>query len=204
MSETSQGYRTNTSDEHDILQLLRGFAILLVVFQHSAILYFDSDFCMRLISFCVFIDVHIFMFVSGYLFQKKREKYQAIGMKRFAAKKFRSLGVPYLFWESLFYFGAFLLYKLPVSGGISLMNTLGFGKLSLSQIFVGLLTFRYSYIQLYWFLYALFWVFIINYALMRYSGKIQIAVLMLLFVLFSVLAVVFVNDQHILLKKNRF
>ena len=32
MSETSQGYRTNTSDEHDILQLLRGFAILLVVF----------------------------------------------------------------------------------------------------------------------------------------------------------------------------
>ena len=203
MSETSQGYRTNTSDEHDILQLLRGFAILLVFFQHSAILYFDSDFCMRLISFCVFIDVHIFMFVSGYLFQKKREKYQVIGMKRFAAKKFRSLGVPYLFWESLFYFGAFLLYKLPVSGGISLMNTLGFGKLSLSQIFVGLLTFRYSYIQLYWFLYALFWVFIINYALMRYSGKIQIAVLMLLFVLFSVLAVVFVNDQHILLKISR-
>ncbi len=203
MSDTNRGCCLNAAEEHDMLQFMRGFAILLVVFQHSAILYFDADFCMRLISFCVFIDVHIFMFVSGYLFEKKRADYQKIGMKRFAAKKFSSLGVPYLFWECVFYFGAFILYRLPFSAGASLMNTLGFSKLSLSQIFVGLLTFRYSYIQLYWFLFALFWVFLINYALTRTSGQTQIIALVSLFILFSVLAVVFKNDQSILLKISR-
>ena len=63
----------NSTDEHDMLQLMRGFAILLVALQHSIVLYYDSYASMVLISVCVFIDVHIFMFVSGYLFQKKSD-----------------------------------------------------------------------------------------------------------------------------------
>lgn len=203
MSETKQSYCMNATEEHDILQLMRGFAILLVAIQHSVVLYFNSNASMVFIAVCVFIDVHIFMFVSGYLFQKKCDEYQKKGIKRFATKKFKSLGVPYLFWESVFFFGAYILYRLPFSGGISLMNALGFQKLSLPQIFVGLLTFRYSYVQLYWFLFALFWVFILNFALLKYSGKIEIIALVCLFVLFSVLAVVFKSDEHILLKISR-
>lgn len=201
MSDNRQTYCMNATEEHDILQLLRGFAILLVVIQHSVVLYFSSNATMIFISICVFIDVHIFMFVSGYLFQKKREEYYQMGIKRFAAKKFQSLGVPYLFWESILFFGAFILYRLPFSGGVSLMNSLGFRKLSLPQILVGLLTFRYSYIQLYWFLFALFWVFVINYACRRFSSRIEFIVLF--FLLFSVLAVIFTDDDYILTKIGR-
>lgn len=201
MSETKQSYLMNSSDEHDILQLLRGFAILLVVIQHAVVLYFNSDASMIFISICVFIDVHVFMFVSGYLFEKKRDEYYKMGIKRFAAKKFRSLMIPYLFWESILYFGAFILYRIPSSAGSSLMNSLGFRKLSLTQIIVGLLTFRYSYIQLYWFLFALFWVFIINYACRSFSGRIEFMVL--LFILFSVLAVILKEDDYIFTKIGR-
>ena len=44
MSDTNRGCCLNAAEEHDMLQFMRGFAILLVVFQHSAILYFDADF----------------------------------------------------------------------------------------------------------------------------------------------------------------
>ena len=201
MSETKHSYCMNSTDEHDMLQLMRGFAILLVALQHSIVLYYDSYASMVLISVCVFIDVHIFMFVSGYLFQKKSDEYSKIGIKRFAAKKFQSLGVPYLFWECLFYFGAFILYRLPFSAPASLMNGLGFRKLSLPQILVGLLTFRYSYIQMYWFLFALFWVLIINYALSRYSDRIE--TMLLLFLIFSACTVLFKNDDYIFIKISR-
>ena len=61
--------------------------------------------------------------------------------------------------------------------------------------------FRYSYIQLYWFLFALFWVFIINYACRSFSGRIEFMVL--LFILFSVLAVILKDDDYIFTKIGR-
>ena len=70
MSGTKSSYIMSPTEERDMLQLMRGFAILLVVLQHSVVLFFNSNASMIFISICVFIDVHIFMFVSGYLFQK--------------------------------------------------------------------------------------------------------------------------------------
>ena len=201
MSGTKSSYSMTPTEERDMLQLMRGFAILLVVLQHSVVLFLNSNASMIFISICVFIDVHIFMFVSGYLFQKKSDAYYQMGIRRFTLKKFKSLGVPYLFWESVLFFGAFILYRLPFSGGASLMEAIDFQKLSLPQIFIGLLTFRYSYVQLYWFLFALFWVFLINYSCRKFSCRIEF--ILLFFVLFSVLAVIFKSDDYILTKTGR-
>ena len=201
MSGTKSSYSMTPTEERDMLQLMRGFAILLVVFQHSIILYYNTYASMMFVSICVFIDVHILLSLSGYLFQKKIEQYHEMGIKSFALKKFKSLGIPYLFWESVLFFGAFILYRLPFSGGASLMEAIGFQKLSLPQIFVGLLTFRYSYVQLYWFLFALFWGLIINYAFSICSKRIEFP--MLLFVVFCALSVLIPSNEYILNKIGR-
>ena len=63
MSGTKSSYSMTPTEERDMLQLMRGFAILLVVFQHSIILYYNTYASMMFVSICVFIDVHIFLFL---------------------------------------------------------------------------------------------------------------------------------------------
>lgn len=192
---------TDQANEHDILQLMRGFGILLVVLQHAFILYLDSDAALTFVNICVFIDVHVFMFVSGYLFQKNSEKYREMGMLQFTKKKFNSLMVPYLFWESVLYFGTFFLYLLSDWYGVNVVDELGFQRLSLSDIFVSFLTYRYSYIELYWFLFALFWVFVINYSFLKFSHRIEFIVICSL--LFAILSMYLKSDNYILTKMGR-
>ena len=163
MIKIKQRSYADQNNEHDILQLMRAFGILMVVIQHAVVLYFSTSFSDILITICVFVDVHVFMFVSGYLFQKKRDQYIEMGIKKFALKKFRSLMVPYLFWAGILFLGTYILYGLSDRFGIHAAEALGFQRLSVGQIIVGLLTYRYFHIQLYWFLFALFWVMIINY-----------------------------------------
>ena len=157
MFETFKKTYIDQNEEHDTLQLMRGFGILLVVLQHSVVLYFSSGFSSLFLTVCVFIDVHVFMFVSGYLFQKYSDRYLRMGIRRFALKKFRSLIVPYLFWAGILFVGVFILYKLSDIYGIHIAQSLGFQRLSPAQMLVGLLTYRYYHMQLYWFLFALFW-----------------------------------------------
>ena len=75
MIKIKQRSYADQNNEHDILQLMRAFGILMVVIQHAVVLYFSTSFSDILITICVFVDVHVFMFVSGYLFQKKRDQY---------------------------------------------------------------------------------------------------------------------------------
>ena len=201
MIKIKQRSYADQNNEHDILQLMRAFGILMVVIQHAVVLYFSTSFSDILITICVFVDVHVFMFVSGYLFQKKRDQYIEMGIKKFALKKFRSLMVPYLFWAGILFLGTYILYGLSDRFGIHAAEALGFQRLSVGQIIVGLLTYRYFHIQLYWFLFALFWVFVINYACRRFSSRIEFIVLF--FLLFSVLAVIFTDDDYILTKIGR-
>ena len=133
MIKIKQRSYADQNNEHDILQLMRAFGILMVVIQHAVVLYFSTSFSDILITICVFVDVHVFMFVSGYLFQKKRDQYIEMGIKKFALKKFRSLMVPYLFWAGILFLGTYILYGLSDRFGVSKICrsilTFGFGRL---------------------------------------------------------------------------
>ena len=147
------------------IQNMRAIAIILVVFQHAIVALISEPIAMTIASVCVGIDVKVFMFISGYLFQQNIKRYRDDGIGKFTKDKAVALLVPYLFWECLLYFGAWFIYNGPsfLSNLVPVIEKFGFAKLSIPQIIVSLFTFNNSYLELYWFLYALFVVFIIQY-----------------------------------------
>ena len=201
MFKIKQRSYIDQNNEHDILQLMRAFGILMVVVQHSVVLYFNTGFSNTLITVCVFIDVHVFMFVSGYLFQKYSGRYLEMGFRRFTAKKFKSLMVPYLFWAGILFAATYILYLLSDLYGFHAAEASGFQRLSVTQIMVGLLTYRYFHMQLYWFLFALFWVFIINYAFLKFTQRPEWV--LICFAVISLMSVDFAADEYILTKIGR-
>lgn len=105
------------------------------------------------------------MFISGYLFEGNLDRYQKEGGKTFVKSKAASLLVPYLFWECLLYIPTWIVYHGPASLsrlGVKL-NNLGFVKLSIWEILKSLVTFNNSYVELYWFIYVLFIIFVLEY-----------------------------------------
>ena len=155
----------NVAINNKEIQYMRAIAIILVVLQHAIVVNTDNNVAYVIASVCYSIDVKVFMFISGYLFENNYDKYRQHGNKKFIIRKFENLMIPYLFWECVLYFGAWVIYNGPnvLSRFSGVVEGLGFSRLSLSQIFVSLLTFQDSYIELYWFIYALFVIFVIQY-----------------------------------------
>ena len=149
------------------IQIMRGLAVLLVVFQHALIAVFGTGGgkIPLITSICFSIDVNVFMFISGYLFEENLDRYQKEGGKIFVKSKAASLLVPYFFWECLLYIPTWIVYHGPASLsrlGVKL-NNLGFVKLSIWEILKSLVTFNNSYVELYWFIYVLFIIFVLEY-----------------------------------------
>lgn len=105
------------------------------------------------------------MFISGYLFENNLNKYRKRGGWDFIKSKAASLLVPYLFWECLLYIPTWIVYNGPacLSRLGEKLYSLGFVKLSVGEILTSLVTFNNSYIELYWFIYVLFIIFVLEY-----------------------------------------
>lgn len=105
------------------------------------------------------------MFISGYLFENNLDRYQIKGSWAFVKSKASSLLAPYLFWECLLYIPTWIVYNGPafLSRFGEKLNSLGFIRLSVGEILISLITFNNSYIELYWFIYVLFIIFLLEY-----------------------------------------
>ncbi|MCD7785694.1 MAG: acyltransferase [Oscillospiraceae bacterium] len=169
------------------IQNMRAIAIILVVFQHAIVALISEPIAMTIAAVCVGIDVKVFMFISGYLFQQNIKRYKDVGTKKFIKDKAVALLLPYLFWECLLYFGVWVIYNGPafLNKLTPVIQKFGFTQLTIPQIIVSLITFNNSYLELYWFLYALFVVFILQYVTGDFLKSIKgIAALFVLLPLF--------------------
>ena len=149
------------SNKSNTIQILRGFAILMVVMQHVlGRLVTNGGGVMKLIFFFNHIDVVIFFIIAGYLYENKISKYLNQSTFTFIKKKFKSIFVPYLFWALLFSVTVNVISIIPSVS--TLLTNLGYEKWNIVQIIINTLTFSEYYIQHLWFVYILFIYFIIH------------------------------------------
>lgn len=183
--------RDITTVKKDTIQYMRAIAIILVVLQHAVIAMISGRTAVLISSICFSIDVNVFMFISGYLYESSIDKYNRLGKASFLKGKAASLMIPYLFWEVLLYAGAWFIYNGPegINKLSPILERIGFSKLSIPEIVVSLITFNDSYVELYWFLYVLFLIFVINCILgkliINRIGIISIVILLPFLLLFA-------------------
>lgn len=89
-------------DERELIQILRGIAIILVVFHHVCYTCNISSSVEVVVSIINRVHVMIFFVISGWLFEKNKIKYSEEGMVKFAKKKFVQLIIPYIFFSLSF------------------------------------------------------------------------------------------------------
>lgn len=144
------------------IQIMRGIAIIMVVVHH-VLSNIDLSKFSNIIYYFNRIHVVVFFIISGYLFQANFIKYKERGALNFVTKKFKSLGVPYIFWTMLLYIGVKLVSIIPK--GVYIISKMGFYPLTFSDMIINTLTFKSYYVQVLWFVYVLFWILLINYTI---------------------------------------
>lgn len=141
-----------------VITLMRSVAIILVVLQH-ALKYSANQTMFSFAKVCYAIDVNVFFFISGYLFEGKKNSYIGKNAPGFIIKKTRELLIPYFSWNLLIYFGVYFAYITP--GMKRILEKSGLERFTVQEIFVNIFTFDKYYLELYWFIYLLFIIFMI-------------------------------------------
>ena len=144
--------------ERKTIQILRAFAIVLVVVHHT----FNNLPAVNggLMLSISQSDVAIFFMISGYLFEKQFDKYSR-DKTSFIRKKAKQLLIPYLFWSLILYIGAGIIHLF--GGRLSgILTNLGFERLSVLEIAINVLTYHSFYVEYLWFVYVLFVYFVIH------------------------------------------
>ena len=159
------------------IQIMRGLAILMVVIHHTLnnLPTSGGGYLLTLVN----SDVTIFFVISGYLFEKKFDKYKSDKFI-FIKKKVSQLLVPYLFWSLILYIGAWVLHSFSGGKFSEILNGIGFVKLTGFQIAYRLITFQNSYVEYLWFIYILFAYFVVNIYVGRRLNKLWSVVIILL------------------------
>lgn len=152
------------NEERDVIQILRALAIIMVVFHHVANAVIVPDSINTMVLIANKIHVVVFFVISGYLFEKKKDKYTKNGFINFFIMKFRQLMIPYFIFS--------LAFALLINIGLAVpkLNTIisAFGKgKSITTVIVDVLLFRNVYFESLWFVYTLFVIFMINYVLVK-------------------------------------
>ena len=138
------------------IQYMRAIAILMVVFQHAIVAVNSSEKSQSIAAVLYSVDVYVFFAISGYLFQTNKQKYQKKGFFRFAKDKGKSLLVPYLVWGGGLFAVVYMLYSLNIPRISATLMAIDFERMSVIEIMNALLTYDKYYVQLYWFIYVLF------------------------------------------------
>lgn len=150
----------------EMIQMIRGMAILLVSFHHALSRVSDRGILGQLIYVNInYVHVVLFFVVAGYLFEFKKEKYYSQG-KTFIFSKIKRLILPYLSWSTIIYIIVSIGLRFEVL--VPIINKLGFSYWSIGEFVFNTFTFSDSYIELLWFLYTLFFIFIFNFFIRDY------------------------------------
>lgn len=163
-----------TKERSVVLQILRGMAIILVLFHHSSARVSGDIFLRSVESVIICIHMPVFFIISGYLYQKNLTKYEKQGKKRFILGKIKHLLLPYAFWYILLW----LLVNCAMFCGEGIKKILienEFPPMNIFEMLYGLFTYQKFYTEHLWFLYVLFFYFIVHMILGNIgSSKIMI------------------------------
>lgn len=143
---------------YDMIKMTRGIAIVLVCLHHALSQCSNRGIIGQFVYRNIYyVHVVLFFVVSGYLYESKKEKYYSSNLC-FIQSKFMRLMVPYLSWQLIIFLFVNIGLSIPV-----LHNTfvgLGFQHWTFGEFVHNTLFFTNSYVELLWFLYVLFIVFV--------------------------------------------
>lgn len=151
-------------DERNLIQILRGIAILLVVLHHVMNRYPLSLGEKTALSIINSVHVVVFFVISGWLFEKKKDSYVKKGLFVYFKRKFLQLMVPYFCFSISFA----LLIKLATHIGALKNIVLYYVDVkikSIPQIFLDVLFYHDVYFESLWFVYVLFILMILMFLL---------------------------------------
>ena len=168
------------NEERNIIQILRALAIFMVVFHHVANTIWVPASINTMILIVNKIHVVVFFVISGYLFEKKKNKYTKAGFVYFFNMKFHQLIVPYFIFSLIFALLINIGYAIPKLNTV--ISMFGENKSIITAI-VDVILFKNVYFESLWFVYTLFVLFMINYGLAKLKknkiGGVSILVLFL-------------------------
>lgn len=145
----------------DVIQIMRGIAIILVLFRH-AIAQVNTDAVLDAIEeIIICFHMPVFFVIAGFLFQRGLNKYVQKGKINFLLGKAKHLLLPYVFWTILLWMGV-QIACMSSSEVFAKMKEIGFAPMNIGNLLYGLLTYQVYYTEHLWFLYVLFLFFVIN------------------------------------------
>ena len=143
------------------IQIMRGIAILLVLYHHAS-MQVDADGFLRGLRLVVTgFHMPVFFLIAGYLFQLKAARYSE-NKPRFLLNKAQHLLIPYVFWTVILWAAVQIAHIVASPGIRDMMVQNGFDRMSPLKLGIGLLTYEYYYTQHLWFLYILFVYFLLH------------------------------------------
>lgn len=178
------------------IQICRAFGILLVVLHHTIN---NTQISGGWLLEFAHADVVFFFFISGYLYERNREKYCS-DSRGFLRKKAKQLIVPYLFWTLILYFVVSVVHMVFGNVVGNTLNSLGFPRLSIKDIVLNTVFFKDYYVQHLWYIYVLFFFFLISIAL-RKCDQILVNVYTVGALLLAASYAVYIKDLPYILNK---
>ena len=146
----------------------KGIGILMIVFYHSIIPVLREEFGFFVIhNFFTTIQLPLFFFVSGWLFDLQIEKYSRNKLKSIG-NKFTHLMIPYFSFSVLYYILFNLALKISFFAPMIKMGNGGYDNFSIIDSAIQILTFENSMAKSLWFIYALFITTAINILFPRF------------------------------------
>lgn len=145
----------------DVIQSMRGVAILMVLIHHALSQTASSHFENSIMFALDHVHVIIFFIISGYIFELQRYNQKNNSPLKFIKRKFLQLMVPYFFWSLFLALVVKFFNMFHSTSGI--LHKSGYEPWGWCEIVYNALTFNKYYVQHLWFIYVLFFFFIINY-----------------------------------------
>ena len=143
----------------DIIQIMRGFAIVAVVAYH-ALTKFPKNFTLETTEQLMdFFHVNIFFVVSGFLFEKNWKRYAEGGFGKFIKGKLRRIFLPYYLSTILFSLFIAIASRFPAFS--SILDNSEYQVKPLLNILTDPLWYHEPLFRSLWFSWCLFWFFIV-------------------------------------------
>lgn len=146
----------------------KGIGILMIVFYHSIIPILRQQFGFSVFhQFLNTVEIPLFFFVSGWLFELNIEKYSRNKLKSIG-KKFTHLMIPYFSFSVLYYILFNIALKISFVAPMINMGNGGYENFSIVDSIIQILTFENSMAKSLWFIYVLFIITAINILFPRF------------------------------------